>query len=227
MSNDPFSMHHFLDKRTGVVHRKYSFKRKPCSSLELTSKRAAQLAGYSLIEKDLRSCLAWLDEIDGRHDQGPTDKHEHFFHGKDRVNYTIIKGLFAALVTFYAKCFTRCEGRRVKLERKQLAPEFHEMHDHCMMLRHNFAAHSGAERVERVKIVAAYHKTKKNNLYVKLYRELDQPDMFVTRDGEISLRQLLTHVQSNVLAKIEELAVVIQSQEVPELIAKAIKSGKG
>jgi hypothetical protein len=225
MSTDPFSMHHFLDKRTGIVHRKYSFKRKPCKSLELTSKKAAQLAGYSLIEKDLRSCLAWLDEIDRRHDLGPTDKHEHFFHGKDRANYTIIKGLFGALVTFYAKCFTRCEGRRVKLERKQLDPRFHDMHDHCMMLRHNFAAHSGAERVEHVKIVAAYPTPKRGKLYVKLYRELDQPDMFVTRDGEVSLRQLLGHVQSNVLAKIDELATVIQNEEAPALIAKVLASG--
>ncbi len=227
MSTDPFSMHHFLDKRTGVVHRKYSFKRKPCNSLELTSKRAIQLAGYSLIEKDLRSCLAWLDEIDSRHDLGRTDKHESFFHGNDRANYVIIKGLFGALVTFYAKCFTRCEGRRVKLERKQLDSQFHDMHDHCMMLRHNFAAHSGAERIERAKIVVAYPSPKKGKLYVKVYSELDQPDMFVTRDGEVSLRQLLVHVQTNVLAKIDELAIVIQNEEAPALIAKAIASGKG
>lgn len=226
MAIDPFSMHHFLDKQTGKVHRKYSFKRKPCNSLVLDSPRVKQLAGYTLIDKDLRSCLLWLDEIDRRHDEGPTDKQQTYSHGKDRGNYVLIKGLFVALLTFYAKCFTRCEGRRVKLERSHLDARFHGIHDTNMMYRHNFAAHSGAARVERVQIVAAYSTPKKGKLYVKLYRELEQPDLVSTTPDDVSMRELLLHVQSFVHDKISTLSEVIEQEEAHEAINKTINAGR-
>lgn len=224
-SSDAFSEQHFVDKVTGKTYRKYTYKRKPCKTVVMTSKRAEQLAGYTLIEKDLRSCLAWLDEIDGRH--GPTDKQDFFIHNTDRPTYTIIKGLFVALLTFYAKCFTQCEGRRIKLDRKKLDPQFHEIHDSCMNMRHNFAAHSGAEKIEQARIVAAYSPPKKGKLSIKLYRELDQPDMFGTSDGEVSIRTLLNHVHGMVKSKIEDLTKAVQNEEAPEVIMAAINAGQG
>ena len=43
-----------------------------------------------------------------------------FAQGKDRGKYVLIKGLFVAALTFYGKCFSRCEGRRAQMDRNQL-----------------------------------------------------------------------------------------------------------
>ncbi|MBZ0226701.1 MAG: hypothetical protein K8F51_12135 [Comamonas sp.] len=227
MTDDYFESKHFLDKRTGEVHRKYFYKRKPCNRLVLTSNVAKQLAGYTLIEKDLRSCFAWLDEIGRRHDEQPTNPNEHFAHAKNRENYNIIKGLFVAILTFYGKCFTRCEGRRVKLERSKLAPEFYELHDECMSFRHNFAAHSGAEKLEVAKVVAAYPDPKKGKLIIRLYHELNQPDLYWPSAGEMGVRDLIEHVHSIVSEKIESLAYKVQNEEAPVAIMKALHGTAG
>lgn len=222
MTDDHFECRHFLDRRTGKAHRKYTYKRKPCNRLVIDSKIANQLAGYSLIEKDLRSCLAWLAEIERRNDELPSGPGERFGHGKNRENYTIIKGLFVAILTFYAKCFTRCEGRRVKLERNVIESQFHDAHDRCMSYRHNFAAHSGAERVEAVTVVVAYPNPKKGKVPSKVFRELHQPDYYWATDGEIGLKELVGHVHELVTKKIDHIAQKIQSEEVPALILQSL-----
>jgi hypothetical protein len=71
------------------------------------------MAGYTMIEKDLRSALTWLDEIERRHVEHWSDKKRSFGRAEDRDNYNIVKGLFVALLTFYGKCFSKCEGRPV------------------------------------------------------------------------------------------------------------------
>ena len=65
---------------------------------------------------------------------------------ENRELFNTVKGLFVAALTIYGKRFTSCEGRRVKLEKKNLSEDFHETHDEAMAFRHNFAAHSGAKK---------------------------------------------------------------------------------
>lgn len=163
-----------------------------------------------------------MNEIERRHNEGPSSDEERFSHGRDRDNYNIIKGLFVAVLTFYAKCFTRCDGRRIKLDRANVGPEFHDLHDRCMSFRHNFAAHSGAEKLERARIVVAYPNEKRRRTPIKLFRELDQPDLFWTREGETGIRQLVDHVRGFVNDKIEELAEKVQNVEAPRAIADVL-----
>ncbi|MEH6566819.1 MAG: hypothetical protein V7756_15930 [Halopseudomonas sp.] len=117
MKTKDFKAAHTIDSLTGEVSRTYTHKGKQCKAIPLSSKLCNQLAGYTLIEKDLRSALIWLDEIEKRHNESPKDPSHRFGYGTNRENYTIIKGLFVALLTFYGKCFTKCEGRPVKLEK--------------------------------------------------------------------------------------------------------------
>ncbi len=194
--------------------RLYSYKRKPCRRVVLTSRLAEQLAGYSLIEKDLRSGIAWLGEVDELHTEGPTRTNERFARGTDRKKYTIIKGLFVAALTFYGKCFSKCEGRPVKLERAQLVESFRETHDTAIRYRHNFAAHSGAEKLESVEIALVLPLKAKTNVMPKLYRELFQPDLLSASAGDVSFKDLFEHARAIAVSKMELLSVKILEEDV-------------
>lgn len=212
--DDHYEVKEVFDRHSGTVTRLYSYKRKPCRRVVLTSRLAEQLAGYSLIEKDLRSGIAWLTAIDGLHTEGPTRPNEHFARGTDREKYTIIKGLFVAGLTFYGKCFSKCDGRPVKLERTQLDEKFREAHDTAMRYRHNFAAYSGAEKLESVEVALVLPLKAKTNAMPKLYRELFQPDLLSSSAGEVSFKDLFEHAHAIATAKMERLSVKILNEEV-------------
>lgn len=215
-----FSVREILDRVSGTAYRIYTYKRRPCERVELTSRLAQQLAGYTLIEKDLRSVLAWFDEIEKRHDEGPVVKGHSYGRGEDRENYILIKGLFVAALTFYGKCFTKCDGRPVKLERAQLEAKFHALHDDCMEYRHNFAAHSGAKKLEHVEVALVFPKKHKVEVEFMIFRELHQPDVFWPRAGAVPLRELVDHVRGIAQRKIERLGQKIEAEEIIPNAAK-------
>lgn len=214
MADDQFEAREYLDRFTGKAYRIYTYKRRPCVRIELTSRLAEQMAGYAMIEKDLRSALSWLDEIERRHVEQGTDKAKSFDRAKDRDNYNIVKGLFVALLTFYGKCFSKCEGRPVKLERAQIAARLHKLHDECIEYRHNFAAHSGAKKIEHVEIALVYPSKFKKEVNFKIFRELHQPDLFWPKSGEASLRELLEHARKKAIAKMDLLSKKITNEEI-------------
>lgn len=213
---DQWEVKEIFDRTTGKVDRIYTFKRKPCKRVVLESRLAQQLAGYTLIEKDLRSVAAWLEEIKDRHVVEPKRKGHRFGHSDDRTTYTLIKGLFVAALTFYGKCFAQCEGRRVKLERSQLEERFRESHDEAMKFRHNFAAHSGAAKLEDATIALVFQKKLKSGEVPRIYHELWQPDLFWSDESshEASFIALTEHVHSIVKRKMRDLTDKIMQEEV-------------
>jgi len=212
--SDEYAVREVLDATTGIVHRFYSFKGKPCHRKILRSRLADQLAGYVLIEKDLRSALSWIAHIEKLHEFGAMRDEEGFAHGKDREKYVLVKGLFVAALTFYGKCFSRCEGRRAQMDRNQLDERFHEIHDTCIRFRHNFAAHSGAEKLEKVNIALVFPKKRGVAVLPRIYMELFQPDLLSTSKGEIQMKELFEHVQAIVSEKISLLNDKILKEEV-------------
>ncbi len=172
---DHWEVKEILDPVTGEVDRLYSYKRKRCKRVALDSKLAKQLAGYTLIEKDLRSIGGWLKEIGDRHIETRKREGDTFGRSGDRERYNLIKGLFVASLTFYGKCFASCEGRRVKLDRSMLEDRYRDKHDEVLAYRHNFAAHSGAEKLEEVTIALVFPLTRYE--VPKIYHELRQPDL--------------------------------------------------
>ena len=212
--SDDYAVKEIVEPRTGKVHRLYTYKRKPCRRVVVQSRLADQLAGYTLVEKDLRNVLSWLAEIEQRHTDGPTRKDEHYARSPDRAKYNLIKGLFVAALTFYGKCFSKCEGRPVKLERAQLSEHFRQLHDTCMKYRHNFAAHSGSERLEHVEVVVVLPLQSKKPVLPNLYRELFQPDLLSPSAGELTLSELVEHARSIAVTKTDLLSKKILNEEV-------------
>lgn len=202
-----------VEPKSGRIHRTYTYKRKLCRRVMLESRLCSQLAGYVLIEKDLRSVLLWLQEID-RLDERPLAERTRSAKAPNRKTYSVVKGLFVAALTFYGKCFTRCDGRPVKLERAQIEERFREGHDDCISYRNNFAAHSGAKKLETVEIALVFPLKYKNPIEFQIFKELNQPDFFRSAPGESSLIELVEHVRSIANSKIDVLSTKIRDEEV-------------
>ncbi|MGC0825078.1 hypothetical protein WKG93_19225 [Pantoea agglomerans] len=152
----------------GHNHYYYNGKRAPVVKL-VDNKLIKQYAGYTLIEKDLRSVLAWLYEIEKLNPQ-------HHTRYENPQLMDLIKGHFVAALTFYGKCFTESKGRGIKYDRMSVPEEHRKTHDLIMELRHNFTAHSGIG-FESVKVSLVLHPDINSNMKPQLYTELRQPDL--------------------------------------------------
>jgi hypothetical protein len=201
-----------VETKSGKVHRFYTYNGKPCRRVPIDTRLCKQLAGYALIEKDLRSAAVWFGEIEALR-EGEREPSGYKL-ASDRKTYNVIKGLFVAALTFYGKCFSRCEGRPVKLERNQLEEKYRAGHDELIKLRHNFAAHSGDERIEYVEIALVLPRAAKPVVMPNLYRELFQPDLMIAKLGEMSLVDVVEHARAIALRKIEMLSEKILKDEV-------------
>ncbi len=207
----------YVDKSSGKFHRIYKYKNKSCKSVYIKSRLGEHMAGYALIEKDIRSALVWLRKIkelvgdlDGKKDGG-------FSVNRDREKFNIVKGLFVASLTFYGKCFSKCDGRPVKLERNQLEEKYRAIHDQAIAYRHNFAAHSGAMRLEFARIALVVPEKVKHgrDIPVNLYTEINQPDLaWHSKDKELWFIELLEHTQEMVKGKIKKISDKILNEEV-------------
>lgn len=206
---DGWEVHEILEPHQVKRITKYFHKRKRAPRIELKDKISQQLAGYTLIEKDLRNVLVWLDEIDQLHLEERRNSPQI---SPDRKTYNLVKGLYVAALTFYGKCFTTCEGRRIKLERKMLDEKYWARHDEIMHMRHNFAAHSGADSFEEVKIALVLYPNKRSNEKPKLYRELMQPDF--ADDPDISFTEVVKSLRLAVLRKISQIEDRVYEKEI-------------
>lgn len=197
-----------LDPKTGKHRNRYFFKGKRAQRIPITSRLAQQLAGYALIERDLRMVQEWLAKIDAlSKDQIDQGKEGWRLTEKPDPDHNLTLGLFVAALTFYGKCFSECEGRKVKLDRNFVPNEFRETHDLVMRFRHNFAAHSGADKFENVQIVLVLNpKPKHLDERRALVRELIQPEVWVSLDpDEHSFSRLVERVRGSVLRKLDEV----------------------
>lgn len=213
--SDFFTFTDYLDKFTGEGHRIYKYKGKPCKRILLESKLTAQLAGYALIEKDLRSVVVWAKLLDDMQQSSNDDG--QFIRPTDREKFNVVKGLFVATLTFYGKCFSKCDARPVKLERRCVPESFQWVHDLCIKYRHNFAAHSGLEKVEYAKIVLVIpkHNKKGRVLPKNIFSELFQPDLTWHSDESGSdFIKLFEAVLEFVRGKIFQLSQKIYSEDV-------------
>jgi hypothetical protein len=174
------------------AHNEYRFKGKIAPSIIMSDPVSLRYAAYSLIEKDLRVALFWLNEIEKL---APILDERR----RNPAKMNVIKGLFVAAVTFYAKCFTTCEGRKVKLDRKLLDSDYLPIHDDVMKLRHNFTAHSGSENCEGAKVSLVLHPNKKLQAEPQLFSEIYQPDY--AEFDELSFKELVEHLREVVWQK--------------------------
>jgi len=176
---------------------------------------ARQLAGHTLIERDLRMVIQWLTAINTI--SGPPKRRGgHIWTDKDDAMHNQTLGLFVAALVFYGKCFSQCEGRRVRLDWQWIPKGFKETHEFVLTMRNNFAAHSGAEKFEGVNVVLVLPE-KKGRLrdQPRLYREMRQTEAVISyEDDEFSFLGLATKVREKVLVKLDELNGKIFTEDI-------------
>lgn len=194
------------------LERRYFYKTKPAPKIELKTKLAKQLSGYALIEKDLRSSITWLEKINELMPESAKEKDGALISGEREV-FDIIKGLWVSALTFYGKCFTQTEGRKIKLERRILDQKYREKHDTFMHMRNNFAAHAGVDAYEQARIILALNPKKYSKKTPRILTELSQQDYFSTEE-ENDLIVLAKHVREKVIDKKNELSEKIVMQDV-------------
>lgn len=210
-----WSKHTVLDPDNQTFYNRYFYKRVKAKRVVIETPKANVLGAYTLIEKDLRSVLVWLHEIKDllAGDEVTAGKKGSQKTAHDRTRYNLIKGLFVASLTFYAKCFATCEGRKVKLEKKNLSDEFQIHHESIMDIRHNFAAHSGAKQVEKVHVVMALDSKRRKGAVPFLTRELGQPDSYSLESTEEFIL-LVNHVKEFVDKKVDTLNEKVLKEDI-------------
>jgi len=204
-----------IDPATGKYKNEYFFEGAPAQRIPISSRLARNLAGYALIERDLRMVQQWLQKV---HElsKAQLDEEKAGWHltEKNDLDHNLALGLFVAAVTFYGKCFAQCEGRKIKLERDIIPSELRDAHDNMIRFRNNLAAHSGAEKFEDVQIVLVL-KPKDSDQKPVLSRELIQPEALVDlRDEDRGFSNLVEYVRKRVLTKIEEINGKIFTEEI-------------
>jgi hypothetical protein len=206
-----------LDPDTGVFRQKYFFRGVPAQRIPITSKIARRLAGYTLIERDLRAVHGWLEQIfELSKSQLAQEKEGWHFTDKPDPENSLTSALFIASVTSYAKCFTKAEGRNVKLETQDVVPaELREVHDLVMSFRNNFAAHSGNAKYEAAQIVLVLNPMIREGEGSKyLLRESLQPESYLRYDPIESFSTLVERVREHVLEKTAHLNQKIFTEEI-------------
>lgn len=174
----------------------YHYKTKkcsPCKVIELDTRISKRLTGFSLIEKDLRDTKLIYDEyLKLTHDK--------------KGSKILLKALLRAVIITYAKCFVKADGRRIKLEQKNISEKNKETHEHLFNMRNEYVAHAGEgfEQAYMVLVVPPYRKYSiGKNVSSGLLTEILQP--ITSGYIESDIRPLLNEVHNYVLDKIEKI----------------------
>jgi len=202
-----------LEPKKFVAYNNYYYKRTKCHRLVIGTRKAKVMAGYRLIEKDLRNCKVWLKQVRDLLAEDPKNigAKKNLKNTEDRDKYNLVKGLFVAALTIYGKCFTNCEGRRVRLQTKDIDEKHQETHDEAMAFRHNFAAHSGAKNLEYSNVVIVLDSKRKRATLPKVVTELIQPDSWGVESIDEFI-ELVDHVRQFALKKFDTLSDLVERE---------------
>jgi hypothetical protein len=121
----PVYTYHYLSKSS-----------KPGVTIEIDTRLSRHYCAYILIEKDLQDILGFFDIL------------LELINSNQEKNDLLIKGLSRAFVVTYGKCFTKADGRQIKLGAEIIPKEHKIIHDELMNMRHNYVAHAGVSKHE-------------------------------------------------------------------------------
>ena len=160
----------------------------------------------------MRSALVWLQTIDQIQSDIQTKGSTI---SVDRDKFNLIKGLYVASLVFYGKCFTKCEGRNAQLNQKNVDKLFFELHKEIMRQRNNFAAHSGAEKIESVTVALVFPQQRNAHHIFDIFTELNQPDV-LNKFNDLKFIDLVQEMHKTVCKKKSELQQLIINSDLKE-----------
>ena len=194
--------------KTGTIDNTYYYKGDRAIKIPLEVTTATKMAGYSLINHDLRMIIFWLNMLINEYKKLGIDKVKqtvvHITPELYRDNFDKLKAFMVAAVTFYGKLFTKADGRKVKLEVNLLGnnKEFIRTHNEIMKYRHNFSAHSGKEKIEYVEVYLVLDSKKSRFTQPLIARIMNQPNAFTNKflkDFEEVCKYLLNKIDDKLV----------------------------
>ena len=202
VDNNNWTVIEKINSENYSIENEYFFKGKNAYKIRLESKTAENLAGYLLIQRDIKNIISWLDLL---------EKIIHKIYGKnipktlqlrstpESEDYDLAKSLFVSLITFYGKLFVKAEGRKVKLEKNIYGEDeyFKGMHDELIRQRNDFVAHSGNNKIEGVNVVLLIDSDKNSNEIPIITREVFQPNA-PSIEYINSIRRVMDHLKSKI-----------------------------
>jgi hypothetical protein len=182
--------------------RAYYFQDQLAIRHELDSKVAARVAGLTLVEKDIRNIVSWVDALRellvalGASEEETT----MYLMPKEAslaAKIVTARALYVAIATTYGKLFVSAEGRSTSLDAKAWVGKEHEAaHQHLIHTRHTFTAHSG-KGTESCRAVVAIDHSQSDRTLPRIFTELHQPT-FVGLPELKAIEELLVDLQSRV-----------------------------
>ncbi len=154
-----------IDGVTYQAEFEYFWQGEKCKIKELTSKQAKIIAAYGLIKKDLKyveksieHAIEISQKISENQNLTKIYTKEEQFQIRDEFNFEsdLLKSLYISSIVTYGKCFVQAQGRRVKLECKDVFSDndnFEKQHLEIMEQRHQYIAHAGNTNHEHSKAV--------------------------------------------------------------------------
>ena len=175
--DSPWEVNEKVDLLTGKITRSYSYKRRSAARICLSDGIASQYAGYSLIEKDLRNILIWIEFLEDSLAEWETDLGSYLRGRRHKAeHFAIVKGIYIAAITTYGKCFNQCAGRRIRIDPSWIDEDHKDSHQFAILTRNNFTAHSGEAKFEVANVVLVIDRKKTSNALPLLATEINQPD---------------------------------------------------
>ncbi len=179
-----------------------SKKGKECEVIELDTDKARNLAGYQLIEKDLRDILSFIDEY------SKIVKNKNFDETK-----TLMKAIVKAIIVTYWKCFASTKkgeekGRQAKLKDKNIPEESKDIHNMLKDMRNKYISHAGKSEHEECKLIIVLPPIEKlnklNHAEAMMAPELLQTIAF--QGIRTDIKKLIENLHAQVNKKISELS---------------------
>lgn len=199
-----------LDPQSGAVALSVWLNDQRVPLVRVTGRRAERVSGLTLIQKDLKNAGRWVVKAAEQAMAMRGDSEAQFIQFQDREVADQIKALFVAALTFYGKAFTEAAGRRAQASRDWLDESFRERHDYFMMFRHNMAAHSGDEQLEKADShLLLMPNASLTQSPVQLFTNRFQPDIAWADDDTDKFSSLIAHVIEKVEAKHKGLSDAI------------------
>lgn len=204
-----------------------------CPKIILESQQAKNFAAYSLIKKDLKfikKSFEYAMSIASNETDVVGDGVSLRYRPEVDVDSDILKALYISAVVTYGKCFTKAEGRKVKIDSKNLFKKSGNdlilLHEELMTQRHQYLAHGGRTQYEKTNAIVVLHPIKKNATPL-LMTECAHVAAFGKKDFEKYL-ELIEFVENFVNEILSEKAKKLYQNEVgfisiEELYKKSIR----
>ncbi|EKG2484671.1 hypothetical protein QTV42_004389, partial [Vibrio vulnificus] len=106
------------DQKTMKGSAKFLINNQECPQILLSSHQAKIFSNFALIKKDLKFCKTALRIASGLACDREELKQVGGFRPEFDEQSDVLKGMYISFVVTYGKCFTKADGRRVKLELK-------------------------------------------------------------------------------------------------------------